>query len=385
MDNQRPQQPQPQPTPVSTPDATPSFQPKPLEQGSAGLQAGGKKSSGNPRKSRKAWWIFGSLLGALLLTGIAAGIWFMWLLGPVGGSETRTVEIVAGSTPSQIATQLESEKVIKSSFAFTVYTRAHRVQNSLQAGLYSFEPNWSLSRVVDQLVEGPQTNEIEITFLPGATLADNKKELMRHGYTDADIDTAFESTYDHPLMAGRPAGTDIEGYLFGETHRFTKGTSLDVILTRYFDDLYRVVEDNDLVAKYKQQGLSLYQGITLASIIQRESGGDDEAQIAQVFLLRLSKGISLGSDVTYQYIADKLGVARDVNLDNPYNTRRFTGLPPGPIAAPGVKALQAVGTPASGDYLYFLSGDDDITYFARTEAEHNQNIKAHCTKKCQII
>ena len=136
---------------------------------------------------------------------------------------------------------------------------------------------------------------------------------------------------------------------------------------------------------FKENGLNLYQGITLASIIQRESIGGDEPQIAQVFYTRLSIGMMLGSDVTYQYIADKTGVARDINLDSPYNTRRYTGLPPGPIATPGLNALLAVASPAPGDYIYFLSGDDDVTYFATTLEEHEANIRNHCQQKCQII
>jgi UPF0755 protein len=96
----------------------------------------------------------------------------------------------------------------------------------------------------------------------------------------------------------------------------------------------------------------------------------------------MSQGIQLGSDVTYQYIADKTGIPRDPGIDSPYNTRRFIGLPPGPISSPGLSALKAVGSPASSDYLYFLSGDDDVTYFAKTEAEHEANISAHCKVKC---
>ena len=147
---------------------------------------------------------------------------------------------------------------------------------------------------------------------------------------------------------------------------------------------------NNLVEGFKQQGLTLYEGITLASIVQRESitppdtsePSADQKQIAQVFYSRLAAGMTLGSDVTYQYAADKLGVARDVNLDSPYNTRRYKGLPPGPIASPGLTALKAVAAPAAGDYLFFLTGDDNITYFAHTDAEHKANIINHCAKNC---
>lgn len=90
----------------------------------------------------------------------------------------------------------------------------------------------------------------------------------------------------------------------------------------------------------------------------------------------------LGSDVTYHYAADKLGVEPSPSLESPYNTRIHKGLPPGPIATPGLSALMAVADPASGDYLYFLSGDDDKTYYAKTEQEHQANIENHCKIKC---
>ena len=146
-----------------------------------------------------------------------------------------------------------------------------------------------------------------------------------------------------------------------------------------------VLEKNNLAAQFKTQGLTVYEGITLASIIQRESIGGDEPQIASVFYNRKVAGMPLGSDVTYQYAADKAGVARDTELNSPYNTRVVVGLPPGPIAAPGLNALKAVAAPAKTDYLFFLSGDDDITYYGRTLSEHESNIKAHCQAKCQII
>ncbi len=341
------------------------------------------------KRSKRPVWL-GVVLGSIgLLVGIIGLMMTLYTqaLQPVDSKDytERTVEIISGSTPSDIGKTLKESGVIRSELAFYIYTRLHKVQDGLQAGVYQLRPSDSMRMIVEALTRGVQADEFEVTFLPGATLEESKRVLLRVGFHEDEIDAAFVAQYDHPLFAGRPTTADIEGYLFGETHRFIKGTSLAAVLTRFFDDFYEVVKREDLVAGYEKQGLTLYEGITLSSVVQRESGGGDEAQIAQVFLLRLQRGIQLGSDVTYQYAADKLGVPRDVNLDNPYNTRRYTGLPPGPIATPGVTALKAVSHPAKGDYLYFLSGDDDVTYFAHTETEHEENIRKHCQKKCQII
>ena len=163
-------------------------------------------------------------------------------------------------------------------------------------------------------------------------------------------------------------------------------------MQRSINHLEKIVKKYNLEGKFKARGLTLYQGITLASIIQRESIGcgsgvetcEDQRKIASVFYNRLKANMPLGSDVTYQYIADKTGVERSPNLKSPYNTRIQKGLTPGPIASPSLSALNAAADPINSDYLYFLSGDDDITYFAKTNEEHESNVKAHCQKKCQI-
>ena len=144
------------------------------------------------------------------------------------------------------------------------------------------------------------------------------------------------------------------------------------------------MEKNNLKEGFKKQGLTLYKGITLASIVQREVLAPDQPQVAQVFYSRLKQGMNLGSDVTYHYAADKQGVARDFNLESPYNTRKYKGLPPGPISAPGLSALRATANPALGDYLFFVSGDDEKTYFARTNAEHDKNVSQYCHTKCML-
>ena len=360
----------------------PSMQPKPINDTPAGM-------SPVPKKKKLPTWllILGGFAGVLVISVVVMTVMYFQSLRPVSenDSTSRSLEVISGLTPDQIGKKLKDEGFIRSELSFAVYTRLGGVQNKLQAGTYQLSASQSLQEVVNILVKGPELQEFEVTFLPGATLDQNRKVLSGVGFTDKEIEEALKEGMSHPLLKDAPKGADLEGFLFGETHRFLKGATAKDVIERFLDDFYEIVEKNGLVAGYQRQGLSLFEGITLASIIQRESGGGDEAQIAQVFLLRHKKGMQLGSDVTYQYIADKLGIQRDVNLDNKYNTRRYTGLPPGPIATPGVKALQAVASPAKGDYLYFLSGDDNVTYFAHTEEGHQENIRKHCQKKCQII
>lgn len=327
------------------------------------------------------------VLVLLILVGIGVG-WYIAALRPVDQADTeaRTIEIVSGTTPAQIGTKLKEESLIKSELAFTIHTRIHGVQNSLQAGIYNLSSSMSTQEVVAQMVEGPTAREFEVTFVPGATLAENRRELLRVGFSEEQVDEALNATYDHPLFVSKPAEADLEGYLFGETHRFVEGTSAQDVLVRYFDDFYAFVEEHKLVSAYREQGLSLYEGITLASIIEREvSGEQDTRQVAQIFLKRLNEDIPLGADATFVYAANKDGAQPRVNYPSPYNTRIHAGLPPGPIAIPGEDALKAVGNPAAGDYVYFVSGDDGKNYYARTEAEHQENIRRYCQVNCALF
>lgn len=343
-----------------------------------------------PRKKRsKLKMIVLVLAGFVLLLLLAvagAFAWYQQQLSPVS-SDTKRIRVVieTGSTPASIAKELKGEGLIRDETAFMIYTQLANVRDGLKAGTYNLQPSESLAQIVNHLVSGKQ-DEFSLTFLPGDTLANHRKRLLNAGYSAQEVDTALAKKYDRPLFAGKPASADLEGYIYGETYRFLGSATVEDILNKTFDQFEKEISDNNLVAGFKKQGLSLYQGITLASIVQREvPTAADQKQVAQVFYNRIKAGMTLGSDVTYQYAADKLDVARDPGLDSPYNTRRYKGLPPGPIASPGLSALQAVAAPASGDYLFFLSGDDDKTYFGRTNAEHDQNIVLHCQKKCSIL
>jgi len=344
------------------------------------------QASPSKRSKRPLLFALLGLLFAIVGVVVASIIWYNVQLAAVDTNKTELVKvtIAPATTPDEIGEILKEKGVIRNATAFSVYTRLTKTQNSLQAGSYRLSPSESTQEIVGHLTKG-SVDTFNVTFLPGATLAENKKVLIKDGYTETEIDAAFAKTYDTPLFEGKPATADLEGFIYGETYNFGTGASVEDILAATFTEYERVITENNLIEKLKARGLSLYEGITLASIVQRESIKGDEAQIAQVFYSRIAADMPLGSDVTYQYIADKTGVDRDPNLDSPYNTRRYAGLPPGPIAVPGLASLLAVATPAAGDYLYFLSGDDDITYYGRTLAEHEANILAHCAIKCSTL
>lgn len=349
------------------------------------------------KKKSPLLWTIGGMLALLIVGFLALTGWYLLSLRPVSSDSSilKQVKVLEGSSPQEIARLLKQDGLIRSETAFVIYTRLNGTRSKLQAGSYRISPAESTGEVVNHLISG-RTDQFTITFYPGATLTDHtatpesKKSdvetmLKRAGYSQSEITTAFTRTYDHPLLAGKPASASLEGYVYGETYKFDSSATVSQILTRTFDQFYAKLQENNLVSGFQKQGLSLYQAITLASIIQREvPTAADQKQVAQVFLKRLQMGMPLGSDITAYYGADKTGQPRSVAVDTPYNTRLHAGLPPGPVASPGLTALEAVASPAPGDYLYFLSGDDNVTYFARTLAEHQANIAAHCKIKCAI-
>ena len=328
---------------------------------------------------------FALLISILIASFAVAYIWYKQELTPVTTDTTKRVRVTipAGASPMDIGQELKKDGVIKNQAAFSIYIKVSGTENKLKAGVYSLQPSLSTPAIVDHLVSGT-ADTFNVTFLPGDTLANNRKILLGLGFSSQEVDAALSMTYDSPIFATKPTNTDLEGYLYGETIQFDYSATVDVILQRFFGQFENYITTNKLIAAFKKQGLTLYQGITLASIVQREVPAKDMPAVARVFLNRLKADMTLGSDVTYQYAAKKLGVAPSPDLDSPYNTRKYAGLPPGPIATPGNSALLAVAYPASNGYLFFLSGDDDVTYFSKTVEGHEQNIAQHCQKKCLI-
>lgn len=344
------------------------------------------------KPSSKKKWVIRGLIGlavAIVVAIIGVVVWYQGQLAPVSSDKSKQVRvsIQPGTGPSAIAKQLKAAGIIRSDWAFGIHTKLSGTENTLKAGIYNLQPSLSTPEIVNELVKGAKDNTFRVTFLPGDTLANGRKKLIELGlFSTADIDAALNKQYDRPLFATKPASADLEGYLYGETLEFDSSATVETILDRFFDLFEAVIKENDLVAAYQKQGLTLYEGITLASIVQRETSvGENQRQVARVFLNRMDEGMTLGSDVTYQYAAKKMGIAPHPGIDSPYNTRIHAGLPPGPIAAPGKTSLLAVANPGTNDYVFFLSGDDGKMYYAKTDAEHQRNITNHCKEKCLIL
>lgn len=315
----------------------------------------------------------------LVLVGL-----YQWSLTPADRNATQQIRVVIkkGDSVSRIGEKLKEVGLIRSVQTFRIYSELTGTKARLQAGAYAISKNLSVGEIIDRMSTG-KTDEIDVTILPGKTLADLKKDLEAKGFSGTEIDAAFSSTYDVPILAEKPLDQDLEGYIFPETYRISAGDDVKVLIEQSLQQMQKVVTENDLKNRFHNKNLSVHQGLTLASIVQKEAPEPQtQKQVAQVFLKRLSIDMLLQSDTTFIYPAKKAGKTPSVDYDSPYNTYIHKGLPPGPIQNFNLSAMLAIADPAPGDYLYFLADKDGNTYFAHTAEEHAANVKKYCTDHC---
>ena len=392
------------------------------------------KSSEKPMKKVKR--ILLSFFILLFLAGLFGGGYYWYSLQPVSSANCRfdsakaaaesnekesnsvceyqTIEISAGESVKQIANNLKQADLIRNPLAFELYARINNLHAKLKTGKYSFRKTMSARAIAKQLVNGAVSSDVfNLTILPGTNLLGDKgksqtgiiHQFRTLGYSEEEINQALTKHYDNPVLKGLyadetklsnpeiPVKLALEGYLYGETYQFYNHEKLENVITTILNQFNDVVVSNQLEEKFKARGLSLREGIILASIIQKEARTEDMPGVSMVFQNRLKQGIALGSDVTATYAADITGIDRTnatnadiLAVNSLYNTRKFPGLPPGPIAVPSKAALLAVAEPDSSkaSMLYFLTGDDGLMYYSSTDAEHNQKIRDHCQKLCKV-
>jgi UPF0755 protein len=296
---------------------------------------------------------------------------------------THVITVEPGSGPSAVADNLKAKGVIRSDWAFEWYLRNKGLGDQLKAGTYVVGEAQSVEEIVQTLIDGKVATDL-VTILPGKRLQQVKEGLIKSGFTEADVDAALNpSQYaGHPALTDKPEGQSLEGYLYPESFQKTAETTPKEIISQSLDEMQRRLTPA-LRESFSKQGLTLHQAITLASIVEQEVSNEaDRAQASQVFMKRYKSGMQLGSDPTAFYGAHLAGQEPTVFFDSPYNTRKYSGLPPGPIGNVTESSLQAIAEPAQTDWLYFVSGDDGRTHFSKTLQEHEELTKKYCTKLC---
>jgi UPF0755 protein len=307
-----------------------------------------------------------------LLAAAAVGAWLALVPAPAVQAGPLIVEIPAHEGALGIAARLREAGVVRSRLAFLGLTAARGSIRSLKAGEYEIPRDASTLDVVDLLAAG-RVRQHAVLHPEGATVAELARLLENARLARAE-DVVRAATDERLRRALDVTGPSLEGYLFPDTYQFVRGMSVDEILGRMVQRL-RTKLTPDLRARARARGLDLHQLLTLASIIEREAVDPSEQRlISAVFWNRMALDMPLQADPTVQYAVAKERRAltrADLATDHPYNTYARRGLPPGPIASPGLPAIEAAVDPAPVKYLYFVARDDRSHHFSTTVAEHN--------------
>jgi UPF0755 protein len=326
------------------------------------------------------------LVLVLLGAGAAAGWFFTRAREPYRGytSAEQFVDIPAGAGSSAIGARLVAAGVVRDALTFRAALWRSGRAKRLKAGEYRFDQPLTTMQVIDKIARG-DVYIVTLTIPEGLTIAETAAIVEARGFGPAAAFVA--AAKDVSLIRDvDPAATDLEGYLFPETYSLPRHTDAPKIVRLMVERFLRVFGP-DLRNAAAARGLSVRQAVTLASIVEKETARADERPlIAAVYTTRLRVGMPLQCDPTVIYALRRAGRydgnihKADLSFDSPYNTYKYSGLPPGPIAAPGKASLEAAVYPADADFLYFVSRNDGSHAFARTLEEHNRNVQKYQVK-----
>ena len=323
------------------------------------------------------------LLGVFVALVAAAGGWWLYAqaIEPYRGyTEPEVfVDIPSGSSTATIGRRLVEAGVVRDGRSFQIALWISGRSRNLRAGEYRFEAPMHALDVIDKIARGDVYRR-RLTFREGLTIAEMALVFEERGFGKADEFTKAASNAG-VIADLDPGAADLEGYLFPETYALPRGTSAAAVVAQMVDG-FRNVMTPELRAAATTAGLTVRQLVTLASLVEKETGTPDERPlVAAVYANRMRIGMGMQADPTVIYALQKAGKYTgnlrrdDLQFDSPYNTYRYPGLPPGPIAAPGKASLEAAAKPADVDYLYFVSKNDGSHVFAATLDEHNRNVQ----------
>ncbi len=323
---------------------------------------------------------------ALLLAGGVVGgafVAFTSYFDRVQGEAGEPIELTVpeGSSAREVAEELEAQGVVGPSWLFLLSLRTRGLHTELKAGEYLFEPPLSPRDAAMTIVEG-RVRTHPVTIPEGLDLDETARLLSDAGF--GEYEALLEAFSDPELIAELdPLAENLEGYLFPETYRFSRGdderriaeTLIETGRRRFFEPRAEELAAAELSAR---------ELVTLASLVEKETGiAEERGLIAGVFATRLDRGMRLQCDPTVIYTLKLLGRwdgnirKRDLSLVHPYNTYTTRGLPPGPIASPGLEALEAALAPERDGSLYFVARGDGGHVFSKTLVEHQRAVREY--------
>ncbi len=322
--------------------------------------------------------------GGLAFLGFTVYDFMLEALEPADPAATEPVpfQVEPGSSTSDVGAALAREGIVRDGVVFSLYARYRGYDGRLQAGWYALSPAMSPEEILQSLVEG-EVADRTVTVPEGLKISQVIELLHTQGIgTEEALERALsDASLVEDWLPADYAGEDpLEGYLLPDTYRISWEAGPEEVverMVREFDAFWT----EERLARAEELDMTVHEVVTLASIIERETGAPGEREkVSGVFHNRLDIGMRLEACATVHYAIGRPGgtlTNADLETDSPYNTYRKEGLPPGPIASPGVASLRAALYPEEVPYYYFVAKDDGTHAFAETFAGHEANIQKY--------
>jgi UPF0755 protein len=321
-----------------------------------------------------------TLITLLLLFLLAAGGWGAWqVYVPMTPPANTALLLHSGYSTRRIAAELKKAGVIRSELVFLLWHELHP-KPSLKAGEYLFARQATLPQVYERIARGDIYFHV-VTIPEGYTMFDIAKAMEDAGLGSAADFLHIAETRTQLISDLAPEAKSLEGYLFPNTYQFTRTQSLEEMAATMIHQFRQVAQQ---IGLNSGSNLDVARVVTMASIVEKETAAPEERpRVASVYYNRLIHKMALDADPSVIYAEQLTGTYQgslhhaDLAMNSPYNTYRFPGLPPGPIANPGKGALEAAMHPDSTEFLYFVSDGNGHHRYARSLEEHNRNVTAY--------
>lgn len=338
-------------------------------------------------------WLAAIIIALVFISAIIAGYFLneFFLKRPGSAAKTIPFTIEKGDSVKKISAGLKEGGVINNIFVFESYVWLTGMQGLFQPGEYNLPAGGNTASLVAKMTS-IAAKEKTFTVIEGWTLKETaeyleNKELIKTDkelyyltgapgidYRKQKVD--FKGGWDYDFLSDKPSYVSLEGYIYPDTYRILAEAGAGGLIEKALDNFDKKLT-LVLRAEIKRQGKTIFEVLTLASIVEKEvSGYENRRMVADIFLKRLKAGMALESDATINYITGK-GMTRplygDLQIKSPYNTYKNAGLPLGPICNPSIEAIMAVIYPAANPYYYFLTDENGRVYYGKTYAEHLKN------------
>ena len=316
--------------------------------------------------------------GLLALVWIIVGLLYFQASRPMSDdTKLQVFEVTPGMTLKKVSQELSRQNLIRSASAFQAIALIQDKQKLIMVGEYNVSPSMLPADILQRITSG-KTVLYPITIPEGYRITEIADLLEKQDLADKEI--FLQQTKNMKLVTGIPIDS-LEGYLFPETYHFGKFTTEKTIVKKMVETFKERALKQEFLKRAGEMGFSYHEIITLASLIEKETGKESERkQISSVFHNRLKKNMRLQTDPTVIYAIENFDGnirKRDLKIDSPYNTYRYKGLPPGPIANPGLKSIVAALYPAKTANLCFVSRQDGSHQFSTTLNDHNRAVQKY--------